>query len=168
MIEIKQLRVSERDAVLALRREALESHPHAFGAAPSEDRLLTGRDTEGMFGSAGRSAIFGARDGHALVGMAGLARASGAKHRHKAIVWGMYVVPSTRRRGVGRMLLDAVVSEARTWPDVRQLHLSVTDAAPEARRLYDSAGFVEWGREPRSLKWSDRYVDEAHLALLLA
>jgi GNAT superfamily N-acetyltransferase len=79
----------------------------------------------------------------------------------------MYVIPSVRRRGVGRMLLEALVAEARKWPDVRQLHLSVTEVAAEARRLYESAGFVEWGREPRSLQWAGDFTDETHLALLL-
>jgi GNAT superfamily N-acetyltransferase len=167
VIEVKQLGLSDLEAVAALRRQALESHPHAFGAAPEEDRLISGKDREAVFGTAGQSLVFGAYDSQALVGMAGLARATGAKRRHKAIIWGMYVVPSSRRKGVGRMLLDAIVAEARRWPDVRQLHLSVTEVAAEARRLYDSAGFVEWGREPRSLKWAGRFADEIHLALQL-
>jgi GNAT superfamily N-acetyltransferase len=167
VIEVKKVGLSGFDAVVALRSQALESHPLAFGAAREEDRLISGKDGEPIFGAAGQSVIFGAYEGQALIGMAGLARATGAKRRHKAIAWGMYVVPSARRRGVGRMLLEAVVAEARTWPDVRQLHLSVTEVAGEARRLYLSAGFVEWGREPRSLKWEGRYADELHLALLL-
>ena len=167
MIEARQLAISDLDAVVALRHQALESHPHAFGAVPEEDRIIAGGPREALFGTAGESVLFGAFESHALVGMTGLARAVGAKRRHKAIIWGMYVVPSSRRRGVGRMLLEVVVAEARKWPGVRQLHLSVTEVAGEARRLYDSAGFVEWGREPRSLEWSGRFADEMHLALLL-
>jgi len=39
--------------------------------------------------------------------------------------------------------------------------------AAEARRLYESLGFVEWGREPRSLRWDECFVDEFHMALEL-
>jgi len=167
MIEVKQLGLSDLEAVVALRRQALEHHPLAFGAAPEEDRLITGKDTEAIFGIAGQSVVFGAYESQALVGMACLTRAIEVKRRHKAIIWGMYVVPSARRKGVGRMLLAAIVAESRKWPDVRQLHLSVTEVAGEARRLYESVGFVEWGREPRSLRWAGRSADEMHMVLLL-
>jgi RimJ/RimL family protein N-acetyltransferase len=59
------------------------------------------------------------------------------------------------------------MERAREWPGVRQVHLSVTDAAPEARRLYESAGFREWGVEPRSLEAEGRSVSERHLVLEL-
>jgi GNAT superfamily N-acetyltransferase len=167
VIDVKQLGLGDLDGLVALRRQALENHPHAFGAAPEEDRLLTGEGSEAVIGRVGQSAIFGAFENLALVGMAGLARASGVKRNHKAIVWGMYVIPAARGKGVGRRLLETVVAEARGWRDVRQLHLSVTDVAAEARRLYESAGFVEWGREPRSIQSGGRFTDEAHLALLL-
>jgi GNAT superfamily N-acetyltransferase len=167
MIQVKQLGPSDLDVVVALRRKALESHPRAFGASPDEDRLISGTASKAVFGNPGESVVLGAYENQALVGMAGLSRATGAKRRHKVIIWGMYVIPSVRRRGVGRMLLETLVAEARKWPDVRQLHLSVTAVAAEARSLYESAGFVEWGREPRSLQWAGDFTDETHLALLL-
>jgi RimJ/RimL family protein N-acetyltransferase len=34
-----------------------------------------------------------------------------------------------------------------------------------ARRLYESVGFLEFGIEPKALKYGDRYYDEAHMAL---
>jgi GNAT superfamily N-acetyltransferase len=64
--------------------------------------------------------------------MAGLARATAPSGVHKAIVWGMYVVPRCGRQGVGRLLLVGIIERARAWPDIRQLHLSVTDVAVEA------------------------------------
>jgi acetyltransferase (GNAT) family protein len=78
---------------------ALESHPQAFGATADEDRLASGRDGETVVAGPGQSAVFGAYENQALVGMAGLARATRAKRRHKAIIWGMYVEPSAREKG---------------------------------------------------------------------
>lgn len=99
--------------------------------------------------------------------MVGVARASGSKRRHKAYVWGMYVAPRSRRRGVGRALLEAAIGCARAWPGVERLHLSVTSAAARARRMYEAAGFLVWGEEERALQWEGRFVDEAHLVLEL-
>jgi GNAT superfamily N-acetyltransferase len=167
VIEVKQLGLPDLDAVVALRRQALDGHPLAFGAATEEDRLASMTASAALLDNPSQSVLLGAYEGTELVGMAGLARATGAKRHHKAIVWGMYVVPSGRRKGVGSLLLARIIERARTWPDIRQLHLSVTEVAVEARRLYDSAGFLEWGREPRSLHWDGRFVDEIHMALSL-
>jgi GNAT superfamily N-acetyltransferase len=90
-------------------------------------------------------------------------RESGAKERHRASVWGMYVAPRGRRRGLGRGLLMAALAHARTWTEVEQVNLGVTDAAGPARRLYESAGFRCWGTEPRALRWQGQCLDEHHL-----
>ena len=77
----------------------------------------------------------------------------------------MYVAPAQRRRGLARALLQAAIEHARRWPGVEQLNLGVTEASDSARRLYESAGFRVWGREPRALSWQGRFLDEDHLTL---
>jgi RimJ/RimL family protein N-acetyltransferase len=167
VVVVRQLGLDDGDALIALRREALEAHPLAFGATTHEDRLASGGALETVLGDATQAVIFGAAQAAELVGMIGLVRAAGAKRSHKAVIWGIYVAPTARGKGIGRALLDAAVAHARTWPEIRQLHLSVTDVAADARRLYAAVGFQEWGREPRSLQWKGRFVAEAHMALLL-
>ena len=61
-------------------------------------------------------------------------------------VWGMYVAPGQRGHGVGVDLLEAALQHARGLPGVSWVHLAVTSAAPEARRLYERAGFEVWAR----------------------
>jgi len=60
------------------------------------------------------NAIFGAFDGQDLVGTVGLHRERGLKLAHKAVIWGVYVAPSFRQRGVGR-LLRRIERERRSW-----------------------------------------------------
>jgi len=43
----------------------------------------------------------------------------------------------------------------------------VTERAPEARRLYERAGFELWGTEPDALRHAGESVTEYHLALYL-
>jgi len=156
-------------AFVALRREALEAAPLAFAASPEDDRGLSEDFMRGSLSDPGEAAVIGAFEGDEdrLVGIAGVGRYAKRKQRHRAVIWGMYVTADVRGRGVGRALLDAAVSRAREWPGVRQVHLSVTDAAPEAARLYESAGFREWGVEPRSLEAAGRSGSERHLVLEL-
>jgi ribosomal protein S18 acetylase RimI-like enzyme len=70
-----------------------------------------------------------------------------AKSRHKAVIWGMYVAPEARGHGVGRALLDRAVAEAKTWPNVARLVLSVVERGTAARALYRSVGFTPYARE---------------------
>jgi len=94
-------------------------------------------------------------------------RQNGKKERHKASVWGMYVTPSGRRQGAGGMLLRRAIDQARSWAGVEQAHLSVSDVAGDAQRLYERHGFRAWGREPRALSWEGRSADETHMIAAL-
>jgi len=87
--------------------------------------------------------------------------------RHRASIWGMYVQPHARGQRFGRSLLEAAVDHARRWSGVTQVHLSVTTDAPEARALYESAGFEAWGTEPMALLWRGQFSAEVHMVLSL-
>lgn len=150
--------------LIALRREALESHPLAFGASTEDDRGLSLEFMQTSLADP-EQAVFGAFEGDGLTGMVGVVRAARVKIRHKAHIWGTYVSPHARGKGTGRALLEAAIERARAWPGVEQLHLGVTDAAVAARKLYEAAGFRIWGQEPRALQWEGRFVDELHLVL---
>lgn len=164
---VRRLEPADAEAFVVLRREALERHPLAFGASPNDDRGLDLDFVRAALASA-EQAVFGQFDGDALVAMVGVVRDGPAKRRHRAHVWGMYVAPQVRGRGIGAALLAAVEEQARGWPEIRQLCISVTDAADDARRLYERAGYRLWGREPEALRWEGRAADELHLVRVLA
>jgi RimJ/RimL family protein N-acetyltransferase len=148
-----------------LRREALEAHPLAFSASLPEDRERLREFVRSALVPSQDAALFGAFVDDELVGMVGVVRNTGQKERHKALIWGMYVSLAYRRTGAGESLLRAAIEQARAWPGVQQVHLSVTEVAAEARRLYERQGFREWGREPRALCWQGRYVADSHMVL---
>ena len=150
-----------------LRREALASDPLAFGATAEDDPALDSAFATRSLSDPSSAVIFAAFVARAAVGMVGLARMPREKVRHRALVWGMFVQPPYRGHGVGAALLAAALDHARSWSGVRQVHLSVTASAPGARRLYERAGFVVWGREPRALGWNGTFIDEYHLVLAL-
>ena len=109
------------------------------------------------------SAIFGAFD-RALVGSIGVYREPHLKAAHKAHVWGMYVAPAHRGRGVGAALLQAALDHARSLPGVSWVHLGVSSAAPAARHVYEAAGFEVWGAEPEALRHGGESIVEYHMA----
>jgi GNAT superfamily N-acetyltransferase len=161
----RRLRPEDAESLVALRREALEGDPLAFAATIEDDRGLSLEFVRAALADDAEQAVFGQFEGAHLIGMLGVIRESKVKRRHVALIWGLYVAPRARRKGVGRALLAAAIEHARTWFAVDQLQLSVSDTAAAARRLYEATGFRCWGREARALQWEGRFVDELHLVL---
>ena len=167
-LKVRSLALADADTLVDLRKEALETAPLAFGASLQDDKALSPEFLRTSLADPQTSVVVGLFDGEDLVGMVGVVRGTQVKRRHRAGIWGMYVSPRARGRGAGRRLLETAIEVARSWPGLEQVHLSVTETAVEAWRLYESAGFREWGREPRSVLWEGRYVEEIHLVLDLS
>ena len=101
-----------------------------------------------------------------LLGVAGYWPQNGVKVSHKATLWGMYVRQTARQSGLGRRLVEAVVSHATGRVELLQLGVASDNEA--ACRLYRKAGFSEYGREMKALKQDGRYFDEILMVRFLA
>jgi ribosomal protein S18 acetylase RimI-like enzyme len=115
-----------------------------------------------FFDRLGTRTVLGAFSDMKLVAMAGFAIQQGQKRAHKGLLWGMYVRPDARGTGVGRRLIEAVLDVARQR--VELIQLTVVRDNEQARRLYASLGFLDYGLEKHALKQDDRYYDEMLMA----
>jgi ribosomal protein S18 acetylase RimI-like enzyme len=158
---IRPLVRSDLAAFRALRQEALLLHPDAFGASAADEALLSDEQFATRIPEVRPDATFGAFQGDVLVGTAGFIVQRGAKERHKAAVWGVYVSPAVRGLGVAEALIRTVVDHARTVEGLELLQLCVAFHNDAARRLYDRLGFVPYGVERGALRLGPgHYVDE--------
>ncbi|MCP3143310.1 GNAT family N-acetyltransferase [Pyxidicoccus xibeiensis] len=165
-LTVRRLLAEDAETFWALRLRGLEEHPEAFGASLAEDSALPMETVRSrLVGPA--QVVLGAFDGARLVGVAGLQRAGGQKHAHTGVVWGMYVAPEARSRGLGRRLLTALVEEARRMAGVERLILSVAVGNGAAQGLYRTLGFRTYGVEPNALKIGGAYVDQEQMVLAL-
>jgi ribosomal protein S18 acetylase RimI-like enzyme len=163
---IRRIHPDEAEAFWALRLRALKEHPESFGTSPDEDAALPLETVRARLGGGG-NVVLGAFDGTRLVGMLGLRREERRKRAHTARVWGMYVAPEVRGRSVGRLLLSAIIEEARKMGGVERLLLVVVAGNTPAQALYSSLGFQTYGVEPKALKIGEAFVDEEHMVLFL-
>jgi ribosomal protein S18 acetylase RimI-like enzyme len=166
-MEIRPLKPNDAAALWELRLQALQNEPFAFGEA-AEEHQGTSVETyrERLRASTNASFSLGAFEGDVLIGMARFTRRSGSKEQHKGLIQSFYVSQPFRGRGAGRALMEEALRRARLDPSLEQVMLAVSIRQEAARHLYSSLGFKVFGREPRSLKVGQDYIDEEHMVLL--
>jgi ribosomal protein S18 acetylase RimI-like enzyme len=148
-VEVRRLEVTDVEDYRMIRLAALRMESEAFG---STYEVEAARPLAAFAERLKTSAVFGAYADGRLLGMAGFKQEDGQKDRHKGSVWGMYVDPDMRGRGVGLALIEAVIESARNV--VEQLTLAVAEGNSAATSLYRRVGFEVYGVEPRALKSS--------------
>jgi ribosomal protein S18 acetylase RimI-like enzyme len=164
-VEIRRLaRDDPADAALYrdIRLEALRANPEAFGSTFETENAQT---LDWFIDRLGTSTVLGVFRDMKLVAIAGFGIQQGQKFAHKGSLWGMYVRPDSRRTGIGRQLVEAVIDLARQR--VELIQLTVVRDNEQARRLYASLGFVDYGLEKNALKQDGRYYDEVLMAKTL-
>ncbi len=173
--ETRLLRESDAESYVALRREMLRDSPWAFCASEESDRgcdvvhmrrALAAPETESEY------AVVGCFEDERLIAAAGIIRDKAPKRRHIAMIWGVYVTPAWRGRGLGRRLIQRALETARLWrgegdPGVLRVQLAASERSVAARALYESMGFVPWGVEPGCLMIDGREYSEHHMSLRL-
>ena len=125
-------------------------------------------ETEARRASDEKCAVFGLFYEANLVGMAGIAREAMAKLAHKAGIWGVYVSPSHCGQGAGKTLLVEALKFASNLPGVRQVNLYVNATNANAIALYESLGFVTFGREQAGLIIDGVAYDELLMTRVLS
>ena len=75
-----------------------------------------------------------------------------------------FVVPTARRRGVGRALLREAerLARAAAPPRTLQLNLDVRATQTGAIALYEGEGYIRWGTKPRYARTADGVFHDGH------
>jgi GNAT superfamily N-acetyltransferase len=142
-VKVRAARSAEWERARDLRLRALTDDPDAFGS--TLERELESAEPEwrawidGWEGSTNRFIVGETRDG--WVGMAVGSRSADEPDAH---LYGMWVDPAWRGRGVGGSLVHAVVDWARSW-GARAVLLGVTERNDGAARFYERLGFEDTG-----------------------
>ena len=169
-MDVRILTAADAEAFWNIRLRALREDPESVGVSYEEilERGIAGA-AQGLYrkGAAQDDATFGAFDGGTLVGVVGFRREEETKKRHKASIWGIYVTPEMRGKGVGKTLLESAIAYAKTLPGLERINLTAVVTSKEARRLFISLGFTAYGLERRALKLGDRYFDQELMTLPL-
>lgn len=161
-VQVRRLFPDDFEIWKEIRLEGVKNHPTSFGGSFEEESL---RSDEKWRSSLLASNIFGAFIQEKIVGCLGYYICDGQKMKHRANVFGMYIRPEARGKGVGKILLSHVHDHAKH--SVMQLHLTVLTTNFAAINLYLKCGFVIYGTEPRSLKVDGTFYDEYMMVMYI-
>jgi len=167
-MELRLLTADDAEAFWHLRLQAFRNDPASFADSAEEHLETTVETTRERLSrnDPARNFVVGAFEDGKLIGTAGFFRRENTKERHKGHLWGVYVRPESRSKGVASALMREIVQRAREMEGVEQITL-VASANLPAQRLYKALGFESYGLEPRSLKIGNDYVDDVLMVLFL-
>lgn len=156
-------------------RDAAELVALAESVGREEGRWMLATDTwrpvaeERKYLAAARghpdAAVLVAEEDGRVVGRLSVSRDPHPASRHVADL-GLMVAADRRRRGIGRLLLEAAVAWARE-AGVTKLELHVFPWNEAAIRLYESVGFEREGYRRAHFRRGDELVDAVLMALAI-
>ena len=153
-VEVRGVAPDEWRAARDVRLAMLLDAPRAFGSTYARSAALTDDDWRARHGPDGHPSWL-AWEGDRPVGAATLLRPALAGEDPHLV--GMWVSASVRATGVGRLLVDTVLEQARALGATRvRLDVAIDNEAAVA--LYRAAGFVETGRTG-VLPWDETVVE---------
>ncbi|MCV2422455.1 GNAT family N-acetyltransferase [Paucibacter sp. DJ2R-2] len=162
--QIRLMREADLPAYKQLRDGMLAGHPEAFTSDARTELLRDAESYRGrLSGGDGGANLFTLTawlDGQ-LVGAISCEHEARVKVRHVAHIVGMMVSDGLHGRGVGRQLLQRALMLLEGEPVLELVTLSVTSSNLAAVRLYESCGFIRYGRLMGAIKLPDgRLVDK--------
>lgn len=159
-VTIRRLDPADLDAYFTLRLRALTECPAAYATDADAWTAAPTATIEAHLHST--DPILGAWFGSDLVGPLGLSREARPSVAHKAGLWGFYVVPDARRRGVGTAMVDEMLAIARQ-NGIRQLRATVATSSIEALALLQRLRFEEFGVEREARLVDGVFHDQVYL-----
>jgi ribosomal protein S18 acetylase RimI-like enzyme len=165
-VEIRLFTEQDAQVLWDLRMLALETDPWSFVDSPEELRAISVEEfATRLRADHAENFIVGAFERGNAVGMVGFYQEKPMKRRHKGWIWGVFVRPDVRGRGVARSLITKAIKRAKTIDGLEMVLLTVSVDQPAPRKLYESLGFRSIGVEPKGIKIGAEHHDEEHLVL---
>ncbi|OCA86204.1 MULTISPECIES: GNAT family N-acetyltransferase [unclassified Bacillus (in: firmicutes)] len=168
-MNIRILEESDAHLYQKVRLNALKMNPEAFGSTYEREVGYSLDMVKERIKPTMDKYIVGAFDNRkSLVGIVTFIREDNLKTRHKGNVYGMYIAPGNRGQGLGKLLMNELISKAKNSEGLEQINLTVVSDNHYAKKLYKSLGFEVYGIERNALKFNGRYYDEDLMVLKLA
>lgn len=139
----------------SLRLRALKDDPQAFGRSYAEEASYSDEKWQEKT----NDTVLFASDGKNLIGVMGTYQSDVDKENKTANVFGVYVAPEFRGKGISKMLMQALIDELKSNTSISKLKLKVNKNQLSAVKLYEAFGFKTI-KEEKALLGDGNYYDE--------
>ncbi len=165
-MKIRVLNESDAPLYQEVRLNALKINPEAFGSTYEREAEFSLESVAERLEPTKDKFILDAFNHNGLVvGIVTFMRENGLKTCHKGNVFGVYVAPDGRGKGLGKSLMIELIRKAKNCEGLEQINLTVVSANSSAKKLYKSLGFEVYGLERNALKFKGQYFDEDLMVL---
>ncbi len=167
-LHLRPAHTSDLDVVYTLRLRALTEDPQSFDqTVEAAQERGTDEVAESVAAcAAGRDLVLLAELNDEPVGLLFITHSRRPRSQHRARLWGMWVAPEARERGVG----TAMVRWAVDWCRPRRIELVdlwVVTAHTSAVRMYQRAGFHIVGTTPDGMRFQGQSQAEHQMVIQL-
>ncbi|MCB0415446.1 MAG: GNAT family N-acetyltransferase [Bdellovibrionales bacterium] len=141
---IRVLNENDFDEYYRVRLKSLEDHPEAYSSMPKFFKEATNEIHLKLLNDSASESNFyllGHFYENKLTGIIGLKPESRESVIHKATLWGFYVDPEFRNSGIGKKLIQKLLSITKEKSNLRYIRLMVAASCKEAISLFEQVGF---------------------------
>jgi ribosomal protein S18 acetylase RimI-like enzyme len=162
MLQIKNFPKERWHEFKALRLEALQKDPLAFGSSYEEEINFTSEKWKSRIDNA----LFAVFDDKP-VGMVVFLINSKQKLNHVAEIFGVFVKEEYRTKKIGKQLVESAINNIRRKENIIKIKLVVTAIQDSAVKLYSSLGFEIVGTLKNELCFESKFYDALVMEKLL-
>jgi ribosomal protein S18 acetylase RimI-like enzyme len=165
----RELIEKDTEAFLKLKKIGLTTNPEAFVGSVNEDPpdyAIKVKERIKKASIENGDVILGAFDTD-LIGIISVTRDNRLKRFHKADLHGMFVMPESRGKGIGKILFEKVLAMAKNMTGLEEIQLCVAVGNKSASKLYQKFGFMIAWEEKHATKLDSGYIDAYHMTLNL-
>lgn len=163
-IRIKNIKEEQAEEFWKIRLESLKVSPEAFGTSYEDSVATPISEVVKKIKNEQDEYILGAfTEDDRIIGIVGFRKGQGMKFKHKGMVWGVYVSPEYRGKGIGKSLMEEVINRGKEIEELKQINLSVITVNRSTVELYKKLGFESYGIEKNALEYLGEAYDEEHM-----
>lgn len=144
-INIQRIPPSQWKEYKKLRLQALKNNPQAFSSPYNKEKTYSDKEWQQKLKDVGNGTdwiLFAKNSNDKLIGMIGGYRDNNGMKNHSAEIWGVYVDPKMRGKGVAKLLIAGILNEFKNDQDINSVVLGVNADQISAKKLYESFGFI--------------------------
>ena len=139
-ISIKQIGKNDWKDFRNIRLKALKSDPEVFGSHYEKEKNYTKQDWQEWVGAKDQ-AVFFIYDDEKPIGMTGIFVPQDTVEKSKAVLWGSWLEPEYRRKGMSEMMYKSRIEWAKQQPEIRRIEVTHRKSNVASKYAIQKHGF---------------------------